>query len=217
VKRWFPRSVALVAGALLAVLAVPPPAVGDVVELVSGERIEGRVAEVSATTVRVEAGGQIATFRRETVRAIYFGTSASVAPPGARAAVQALGTLRAAVTAGVNRQEYGTRLREAEIVVEKYVRSPDATDPALVGPIRAAIRYYQIVGEAWSPTTRERARIRSEPLLEECAGFTGLATTDALLPGSLSFPIGPGISVLWNCAGTRIDQAELALSGMSRR
>ena len=216
-KAWLLRAGVLLVGAVVAFLVAPGAARGDVVELVSGERIEGRVAEVSATIVRVEVGGQIANFRRETVRAIYLGPSASVAPPGARAAIQALGTLRSAVTAGVNRQEYGARLRDAEVVVEKYVKSPDATDPALVGPIRAAIRYYQIVGEAWSPTPRERARIRAEPLLDECRGFMGFATTDSLLPGWVSFPTGPGIPVLWNCAGTRIDEAELALSGLSRR
>lgn len=214
--RWRRLARSLLAGALLVLLA-SGSAAGDVVELASGERVEGRVAEVSATTVRVEVGGQIVNFRRETVRAIYLGTSATVAPPGARAAVQALGALRSAVTKGVNRQEYGTRLREAEEVVDKYVRGPDATDPALVGPIRASIRYYQIVGEAWTPQARERARVRAEPLLEECRGFMGLATTDTLLPGQVSFPAGAGISVLWNCAGTKIDEAELALSGLPRR
>lgn len=189
----------------------------DVLELRTGERIEGSVAQISATTVSVEAGGRTLTFARAQVRAIYFGTPSASPPAVAREALQSLKALRSALAAGVNRKEYEPRVEETRKVVDRYLAGSEAADPEFRDPIQAAMRYYLIVAEAWKRAARDRTRIPSEPLLEECPGFKDLATKDVLLPDSVSFPLGRGISVLWNCAGTKIDDAELAMSRASRR
>ena len=203
--------------ALVSVAMLPMAAAADMLELRTGERIEGSVVQVSTTTVSVETGGRTLSFARTQVRAIYFGAPAAIPSGAAREALEALKALRAALAAGVNRKEYEPRLEETRKVVDRYLAGPRATDPELRDSIQAAMRYYLIVAEAWKRAARDRTRVPSEPLLEECPGFNDLATKDALLPDSVSFPLGRGISVLWNCAGTKIDDAELAMSGAPRR
>ncbi len=196
---------------------LPIAAAADTVELRTGERIEGSAAQVSATTISIEAGGRTLSFARAQVRAIYFGAPTASLPAAAREALQALEALRSALAAGVNRKEYEPRLEEARKVVDRYLNGSEAADPEFRDPIQAAMRYYLIVDEAWKRAAHDRTRIRSEPLLEECPGFKDLATKDALLPDSVSFPLGRGISVLWNCAGTKIDDAALAMSRLPPR
>jgi len=66
---------------LLIMLLLPRILLADVVELQSGERVEGTVRSVGQEGVVVVVGGQPLTFTREQVRAIYFGAAA--APPAA--------------------------------------------------------------------------------------------------------------------------------------
>lgn len=196
---------------------LPIVAAADVLELRTGQRIDGSVAQVSATAVSVEAGGRTLTFARTQVRAIYFGAATTSPSSAAQEAVQALKALRSALAAGVNRKEYDPRLEDTRKVVDRYLSGSEATDPELREPIQAAMRYYLIVGEAWKRAARDRTRLPGEPLLEECPGFKALATKDVLLPDSVSVPLGLGISVLWSCAGMKIDDAELAMLRSSRR
>ena len=60
----------------------------DVVELKTGQRIEGTFKGADDASVRIEVGGQVVTFTPEQVRAIYYGSSPAHAPanadPGAR-------------------------------------------------------------------------------------------------------------------------------------
>jgi hypothetical protein len=62
---------------VLALLAVPSIAGADVVELVTGERVEGTGVRASPDHVTVQVGGRTVILDRATVRAIHFGP----APP----------------------------------------------------------------------------------------------------------------------------------------
>jgi hypothetical protein len=66
---------AIVIGLALALVASPAPA--DVIELKTGQRVEGTFKQGTPTRISLEVGGQTITFEVEKVRAIYFG----VAPP----------------------------------------------------------------------------------------------------------------------------------------
>jgi len=61
---------ALVVGFLL---VAPAWAGADVVELTSGERVEGRDVRASPDLVTIQAGGRTLVFERDRVRAIHLG------------------------------------------------------------------------------------------------------------------------------------------------
>jgi hypothetical protein len=52
----------------------------DVVELKTGQRVEGSFKQATSEGVVIEVGGQAITFELERVRAIYFGTAPASAP-----------------------------------------------------------------------------------------------------------------------------------------
>lgn len=60
--------------------AVPARNTTDVVELLSGHRIEGAVRQTDNTGIVIEVGGQTITFERDKVRAVYFGVAPSPVP-----------------------------------------------------------------------------------------------------------------------------------------
>ena len=99
----------------------------DVVELKTGQRIEGTFKQATPTGVVIEVGGQTIRFDREKVRAIYFGS----APPGqvspaisgsterAKRALDAVRALQSATRAGVNYREYSARVLDAKVSVDR--------------------------------------------------------------------------------------------------
>jgi len=77
------------AGLAFAILVVAPIAVSaHVVELTTGQKVEGTLKNADANSVRVEIGGQVVTFKGDQVRAIWYGVPLSstghAAGPGAK-------------------------------------------------------------------------------------------------------------------------------------
>jgi hypothetical protein len=62
-------------------LLAPVPVVADVVELTTGERIEGKAAKAGDNEVTVEVGGKRLSFPRAQVRTLHFGTGQPSTPP----------------------------------------------------------------------------------------------------------------------------------------
>ena len=66
----------LVTAALLAVsLMSVPPVSADVIELRTGERVEGTFKGADDSAVRIEIDGRLVTFAPAQVRAIYYGSA----------------------------------------------------------------------------------------------------------------------------------------------
>jgi hypothetical protein len=67
------------------VLIAASSALADVIELKTGQRVEGTLKQATPASVSVEVGGQTITFTGDKVRAIYFGAApAPQARPSAR-------------------------------------------------------------------------------------------------------------------------------------
>jgi hypothetical protein len=64
-------------------VCLPAAAWGDVVELTSGERVEGSGIRVSPDHVTIQAGGRTLILDREKVRAVFFGAPPPPCGPGA--------------------------------------------------------------------------------------------------------------------------------------
>jgi hypothetical protein len=63
-------------------LAAPAWAGADVVELSSGQRVEGSDVRASPDHVTVRVGSQTLIFQRAEVRAVHFGPAPDPCPPG---------------------------------------------------------------------------------------------------------------------------------------
>ena len=98
-------------------------ALADVVELTTGQRVEGTFQQATPRGVSIEVGGQTITFEQEKVRAIYFGSApaAAVPPSPAREALLSLKALQSVTRAGIAYREYSQRVNDAKIQVDRVL------------------------------------------------------------------------------------------------
>ena len=144
----------LVTAALLVVsLMSVPPVSADVIELRTGERVEGTFKGADDSAVRIEIDGRIVTFAPAQVRAIYYGsapTSTTPAPLLERdEAIGALEGLRSVARTGLTYREYAPRVSEAQIIVDQYLKKEDGA-PAIKGAIADSFHFYALAGAAWN-------------------------------------------------------------------
>jgi hypothetical protein len=194
-----------------------PAAAADVVELRSGQRVEGTFKSADNGAVKIDVGGQIKTFDPEHVRAIYYGVpagvSASMQTPG-REAVRTLKTLLSVTTAGPTYTQYMGRLGHAKFRVDELW--PKLTDAALRSAVSAAIRFFSAAADIWPAVTRAKAssqpggqrvvdvRAAIAQSQEGCGALTRLqsASIDA------DAVIDSAVPAAWACASEQIGEAE---------
>ncbi len=113
---------------LLALMLVCGPLVAETIELKTGERIDGKLKQVTAAGAVIEIEGSAVTFPIAKLRAIYFG-SASVGPSGsdAKAAIDAIKGLQSVVKASIAYSEYSRRVLDAKVQVDRFVNSDQGT------------------------------------------------------------------------------------------
>ena len=221
------RLVASVSISLLLVLAgVVPPASADVIELRSGERVEGAFKGADENAVRIEVDGRIVTFTPAEVRAIYYGPAPapmqSVAQPERDDALGALGTLRSVARTGVTYQEYTLRVDEARVIVDRYVRAEDDA-PAVKFAIADALHFYGLAATAWNAVLGKGnyATVGTDPALVRCGTaqrfiaeskrkdafiWRSKGAGEAMTAGRLLAE--DGMPILWSCAADRLAVAE---------
>ena len=122
------QCVHLVTAATLTVLMSTLPCVAEVLELKTGQRIEGTLKSVTLSDVVLDVAGQSLTLPREKVAAIYFGEPPkNVVGNPLHDALRVLKGLQSATTAGVNYQNYAPRVTDAKIQVDQMLGdAPDA-------------------------------------------------------------------------------------------
>ncbi len=189
------RLIGAVFGLALVLSASPAPAV--IVELVSGQRIEGVLREASAARVQIDVGGQLVVFEAGDVRAIYFTppfsppvTPAETSPPSPQAApapeprpadaAEVLGVLkalRAAVDAGMSAPEYPPRVSEARATVDRYLATVADTPPPGSEALSEAMHYYQIAEFAWRnhSVTSRTVWLQKDDALARCPSYVEFA------------------------------------------
>jgi hypothetical protein len=205
----------------------------DVVELTTGERIEGKEVQLGPEGASVEVGGQTLHFERSKVRTIHIGTPAqSSAPRAALAAdtIQVLKGLQSVTTAGVNYQGYAPRVLDAKVKVDEYLRQAEADKPELRTAIDRTIGYYVLASAAWNAQLigvrggADHAALGRSPLVAECAPLmtwvNSSAKTLAQDLARLRRPspdeatvrgmavVNGGIPLLWQCASENLSHAE---------
>jgi hypothetical protein len=220
----------LVTAALLAMTLISVRSVwADVIELRTGERVEGTFKGADDSAVRIEIDGRLVTFAPAQVRAIYYGSAPSIQAPAAPTALQerdeaigALEGLRSVARTGLTYREYAPRVSEAQIVVDRYLRKEDG-GPAIRGAIADSFRFYALAGAAWNAglsrgnyaavgTDSALARCadaqrviaeskRKSPFIWRAKGAGEGATTGMVIAND-------GIAALWSCASDKLAEAE---------
>jgi hypothetical protein len=217
----------LVIAALLFVsLGSVPPVSADVIELRTGQRVEGTFKGADDSAVRIEIDGRIVTFAPAQVRAIYYGSAPSMPAPAALLerdeAIGALEALRSVARTGVTYREYAPRVSEAQLVVDRYLQKEDGA-PAIRGAIADSFHFYALAGTAWNAglsrgnyatvgTDSALARCahaqrviaeskRKSPFIWRAKGAGEGATTGMVIATD-------GIAALWSCASDKLAEAE---------
>ena len=211
------RFAIVVAAAIGAVFVAP--AAADIVELKNGQRVDGVLKQADQSTVMIEVGGQTITFRAEQVRAIYYGSAA--APPAAGTplsdALRGLKDLQSVVKGGVSFRDYGPRVANANIAVDRFLETPASGDEEARSALREAISFYQVAGTLWSMQAQGERVISVEAfgrklpggaaLSDKCPGTQlpgkGFITLSADALNRKELWVDP-VSALWSCASERI-------------
>lgn len=200
------------------------PVLADVVELKTGQRVEGTFKQATQAGIVIEVGGQTITFDREKVRAIYFGTAPSSVPPQPSASEEAFGALRgleSVTKTGVNYREYARRVLDAKVIVDRYLRS-ETGQTEVRSKIQAAMQLYEFAAFVWNTdvTRGEYEAIPTHPAVALCPQALQGAVVSAKRftrrenPGEIAIGIGftgAGMSPIWSCASDKTAEAERAL------
>jgi hypothetical protein len=210
--------------AISAVVSLSSSVLADVIELKTGQRVEGTFKEATASNVTIEVGGQTITFERGRVRAIHFGA----APIAAQAselqeAIKALASMRSVVTSGVGYREYAPRVLDAKVIVDRYLQTSSIGDSEIKGAVRQAIQFYIFVSAAWNVyiTKGDYAAIGAHPTLSDCPTALRAVTEYAqrlnqrIDPLTLGVFIQAGFPALWACAADKATAAERLIAGGS--
>ncbi len=136
-------------------------ALADVVELKTGERVEGTFKQGNQTRIMIQVGGQTITFERAKVRAIYFGPAptTSSGPSPLQEALVALKGLQSVAGAGTTYSEYGRRVHDAKIIVDRYLTGPQSEDDDLKSAVRAAMGSYVLALSVWESRNTSAVQI----------------------------------------------------------
>jgi hypothetical protein len=139
----------------LALCLTAVPAIADVVELKTGQRVEGTLKQADQASVRVEVGGQVITFKPDQVRAVYYGLAPAAGPPatkpGARA-LTALKGLKSVAEAGTVYRDYVTWAADAKVEVD---RDADVS-PELSAALAGTMNYYVLARNVWQQQLSSR-------------------------------------------------------------
>ncbi len=223
--------------ALLATFA-PIGAAADVVELTTGERIDGTVVQTTATGLVIElSDGRLVRLEQSRVAAIRFDPTSRAAPapaptlsrpvvaPVPRLASVELETaffafrrLHAATARPLAREDYDALIAETRERVDQYLTAPVADDLGIRQALDTALRYHIFAAAAWA---RYEARVDlrllgTDPVISQCRDLRELIARDAARwqfnPHDPAFAgliaASEGLPALWTCAADAVAHAE---------
>ena len=206
-------------GFALVMLLAASPALADVIELKTGQRVEGTLKQATPASVSVEVGGQTITFEGEKVRAIYFGSASLVSAPSPRHdALQAIKSLQSIANAGTTFSDYAPRVGDAKAVSDRYVSTAAVTEGPAASALDEVARCHTLAMRAWSERIANgRLDLRTDPVIIPCLLAKGqMRQSEATDPGPLAFATREALylaqQAFWSCASDKIAEAEKLLA-----
>lgn len=205
----------------LAVASMVANADADVIELVSGERIEGKVVKVTDDLVYVETGAGVVLLPRHSVRSM--GSTPAAAPPAAPAGevVTALKGLQAAAASQVSQKDYAAKVAQSRPVVAKYLQDSGAAPPRGVDAVRDAFSLYEFAAAVWESrltnSAPASAAIGRSAVIDRCPALQKIVAdyppaTDQETAWRRGVAIEFEIARILTCASEKVAEAEGALT-----
>ena len=200
--------------AFLITLFFSGPALADVVELKTGQRVEGTLKQADQATVSVEVGGQVVTFKTEQVKTISYGSAAAGAASPATDAIRALKALQSVTGAGLTYRDYSTRVGDTKIQFDRAIGAGGLGSEA--DALRAAMDYYVTAASVWSANLRGNSiyLVDRAAAPVKCAAYERYLASvrNAVTGGSFLFLDSGIIQVYWSCASAQLAAAEKLLA-----
>jgi hypothetical protein len=204
----------------LAVALMVSNADADIIELVSGERIEGKVVLVTDDLVYVETGDGVVLLPRRTVRSM--GSTPAVAPSAAPAGevVTVLKRLQAAAASPTSHKEYAAQVAQSRPVVAKYLQESSAAPPGGADAVRDAFALYEFAAAAWESrltnSAPASAAIGRSATIDRCPALQKVVAnyppaTDQETAWRRGVAIEFEIPSILTCASEKVAEAERAL------
>jgi hypothetical protein len=210
----------VVAGLAVALMAASAEA--DVVELANGERIEGKLLQVTEQMVVVGTANGIVSLTRRDVRSI------ALTPPPAPAAapavpageaVAALKELQTAVTAPLSPSEYRSHVTQSRLVVDPYLKQANGPAP-VVEAVRDALAFYEFAGAVWESrltnSASASAAIGRNAMIDRCPALQKIVAeyppaTDQETAWRRGVALEFEVPIIFRCASDKVADAERAL------
>jgi hypothetical protein len=227
------RTIVAIACAL-AVTLMAANADADVIELVSGERIEGKIAHVTDDLIFVETAAGVVLIPRHSVRSMG-GTPPAGAPavPGAPPAapagpppvsagevVKALKDLQTTATKPISQKEYGAQVALSRELVDKYLKAADASNRPMSDAASDAVALYEFAASVWASritnSAPASAAIGRSTVIERCPALQKIVAayppvTDQETAWRRGVAVEFEVSTILTCASEKVAEAERAL------
>lgn len=164
-------------GALLLLaltLATAASAAADVVELKTGDKLEGKVKQVTPAEVVIDVAGKETKLEREKVRSIQLDAAPVAKPVPPAVAKDAMAALRSAQSAagrGAVHADYAQAVSDAGFAVSRYLRDP--ADAPAKAAMKEALALHVFALTAWETRMRTfgYAALEIDPAGEKCPGL----------------------------------------------
>ena len=222
----------------LAMASTPTLLFADVLELKTGERLEGTFVQATTEGAVITVAGQSITIPIAKMRAIYFGaipvTEGDAKASVARESLDALRALQSITSSGVGYRDYAPRVLDARIKVDHYLKSAQENEKARA-PISSAMRYYELAAQAWNTNLVTTSKSLGSTLevfkalvedkeVSECPALKSMlaevrrsvppfAKSPMDISGVMGTFLGQNrLPTLWACAKDKISEAETLLA-----
>lgn len=207
-------------------LGLASPVRADVVELLTGQRVTGKVERLTPTTIVIQRQSGTVVLGRDTVRTIYLDATPVPEPPRhglVQDALEALTRLEATNRNVIAFADSAARLRAAQAAVARYLASLEPAQAGSASGVRdavvAALQYLSLASTAMQPLTDSQlAAIGRDAALESCSHLQEVLQRDLgrFTSSDVSRNRGMavslfGITELWTCAAEKIAEAKQLL------
>ncbi len=187
-----------------------------VLELKTGQKVEGDYLGGSATEIKIKVGSQVLVFPVQDVSRLHF---VAPTPEGdfsddSLKALRVLRGLQSVTKAGVNLSEYSRRVNDAAVEIDAFLDKYKRGHEEVLAEMREAMELYNTASLAWSRSFgKDYFRIRDEDL-RRCPALRNFSAqlNPRFFPKGTSVIGLPlltsSLPDLWSCADERVTKIE---------
>jgi hypothetical protein len=182
-----------------------------VLELKTGQKVEGDYAGGSATEIKLKVGSQILVFPVQDVSRLHFIAPASEGDFSGDSlkALRILKSLQSVTKAGVNLGEYSRRVNDAAIEIDAFLdKYKGAEQQGVLTEVREVMKLYSLASRAWSGAIARSWVSVTDEDLQRCHALREEFAIMYPHPGGPGYLLTESARKLWSCADERLTKVE---------